>query len=218
MAVANLAKIVDRYKQDSESVYNTWFINNDTRMAAFPSIERGVIDVIASIENSTFGHDFKGSPLEYVLNCIVEQKQIFKGAAHAFYWKPKLGIPDIYENEENQRAFGRFLKACLTANSADRIVEEINQLNLYGIKGLGPAVANILYFLHPKIMSPSNTAIVNGYNAIFTDKKKLGCWQHYFEMRELIVKTNEELKPELSKDLGALSGLLFDVGVGKIAL
>jgi hypothetical protein len=37
-----------------------------------------------------------------------EQKQVFEGAAHPFYWKPKLRIPDIYENEENKRTFGRF--------------------------------------------------------------------------------------------------------------
>lgn len=218
MAATNLRELVDRYKSDSEAVYNTWFVYNETRMKAFRSIRRGVIEVVASIKNGTFGNDFKGSPLEFVLTCITEQKQVFEGAAHPFYWKPKLRIPDIYENEENQRSFGQFLESCLSANSADKIVKEIIQLDGYKIKGLGPAVANILYFLHPTLMPPFNTAMVYGFNAIFADKKKLGSWQHYLEMREVILKANEELQPMLSKDLGAISGLLFDVGIGKIAL
>lgn len=60
--------------------------------------------------------------------------------------------------------------------------------------------------------------MVNGFNAIFSDKKKLGSWTDYLHMREVIIKTNEELNPLLSKDLGAISGLLFDVGIGKISL
>lgn len=96
--------LVLRYKSDPESVYNTWFIDNETRMKAFRSIRRGVKGVIESIRNGAFPNDFKGSPLEFVLSCITEQKQVFEGAAHAFYWKPKLRIPDIYESEENKAA------------------------------------------------------------------------------------------------------------------
>jgi hypothetical protein len=58
-------------------------------MKAFRSIRRGVIDIISNIKKGTFGNDFKGSPLEFVLTCITEQKQVFEGAAHPFYWKPK---------------------------------------------------------------------------------------------------------------------------------
>lgn len=36
--------------------------------------------------------------LETVLNSIAEQRQVFKGADHAFMWKPKLRIPDICES------------------------------------------------------------------------------------------------------------------------
>jgi type II restriction enzyme len=218
METTNLIKLVTQYKGDAESVYNTWFTYNETRMKAFRSIRRGVIDVINSIKNNSFGNDFKGSPLEFVLNCITEQKQVFEGAAHPFYWKPKLRIPDIYENEENKRLFGQFLESCLSANSADKIVKEIIKLDSHKIKGLGPSVANILYFLHPTLMPPFNTAMVSGFNAIFSDKKKLGSWNDYLQMREVIIKTNEELNPLLSKDLGAISGLLFDVGIGKISL
>lgn len=215
---ANLKELVQRYKADPESIYNTWFIDNETRMKAFRSIRRGVIEVIEAVKAGTFPNDFKGSPLEFVLTCITEQKQVFEGAAHPFYWKPKLRIPDIYENEENKVAFGRFLESCVSCTSADRILREILSLDDRRIKGLGPAVANILYFLHPTHMPPFNTAMLNGFNTVFGDNKKLGSWPAYLEMRETIMKANEELQPTLSKDLGAISGLLFDVGVGKIAL
>jgi len=96
---------IDVVKNDKETVYNSWFVNNDERLKAFRTIRRGVFNVIQDIKNGSFGNDFKGSSLEIVLNCITEQKQVFKGASHPFYWKPKLRIPDIYENEENKIAF-----------------------------------------------------------------------------------------------------------------
>ena len=102
-------KIVETYRGDQESVYNTWFMNSAERLKAFRSIRRGVEQVVDEMRSGRFGNDFRGSSLEFVLNCITEQKQVFEGAAHAFYWKPKLRIPDIYENETNQRAFGQFL-------------------------------------------------------------------------------------------------------------
>lgn len=84
-----LQAILTIFKQDQESVFNTWFINNDERLKAFRSIRRGVKKVIEDIKKKRFGNDFKGSSLEVVLNAITEQKQIFIGASHAFYWKPK---------------------------------------------------------------------------------------------------------------------------------
>lgn len=101
----SLSNIIEQYKSDTESVYNTWFINNEERLKAFRSIRRGVLQVIEDIKSEKFGNDFKGSSLEFVLTCITEQKQVFEGAAHPFYWKPKLRIPDIYENEKNKIAF-----------------------------------------------------------------------------------------------------------------
>jgi len=218
MTVTNFSELAVRYKSDPESVYNTWFIDNDTRMKAFRSIRRGVMTIVSSIKNGTFGNDFKGSSLEVVLAAITEQKQVFVGAAHPFYWKPKLRIPDIYENEDNKRAFGSFLEACLSAGSADKLIKEILTLDACRIKGLGPAVANILYFLHPTLMPPFNTAMLNGFNTVFDEKKKLGSWTSYLEMRDCVIRANEGIQPSLSKDLGAISGLLFEVGVGKITL
>src|SRR5512147_1658826 len=123
-----LRRLIDRYKADSESVYNTWFIGGEERMKAFRAIRRGVRDTVDSIAAGTFGTDFKGSPLEVVLTAITEQKQVFEGAAHPFYWKPKLRIPDIYENAANQRAFGACLSDCLNATREDQVLGAISRL------------------------------------------------------------------------------------------
>lgn len=118
---SQLTTFIDRYKSDPESVYNTWYAGSETRMKAFRAIRRGVKDVVSSIAAGTFGNDFKGSPLEVVLTAITEQKQVFEGAAHPFYWKPKLRIPDIYENETNKKAFGLFLNVCLNATKEEQV-------------------------------------------------------------------------------------------------
>ena len=213
-----LAKLITQYKSDPESVYSTWFIGGEERMKAFRSIRRGVRDTVDGIVAGTFGTDFKGSPLEVVLNAITEQKQVFEGAAHPFFWKPKLRIPDIYENETNKRKFAAFLEACLNANREEQVLAEISRLAAAQIKGLGPAAANIIYFLHPTIVPPFNTAMVNGFNALFHDKKKLGSWESYLQMRDVIVQTNNEFRDQLSKDLGAFGGLLFEIGTGRLVI
>jgi type II restriction enzyme len=73
----NLQVIIANYKADEETVYNTWFVNNEERLKAFRSIRRGVQQVIKDIKEKKFGNDFKGSSLEFVLTCITEQKQVF---------------------------------------------------------------------------------------------------------------------------------------------
>ena len=213
---SNLSQIIRQYKEDKQSVYNTWFINNDERLKAFRSIRRGVMQVICDIKDKTFPNDFKGSSLEFVLTCITEQKQVFDGASHPFYWKPKLRIPDIYENERNKQAFGQFLENCLNAKTEEQIIKEIIRLDSLKIKGLCPAVASILYFLHPTLIPPFNTAIINGYNFLFKDKKKLGSWSEYLKLREVVVDTNIQQRSELSSDLGAIAGLLFEIGTQKL--
>lgn len=210
------ASLIGRYKADPESVYNTWFIGGDARMKAFRAIRRGVRDTVDAIASGTFGNDFRGSPLEDVLMAITEQKQVFEGAAHPFYWKPKLRIPDIYEDEANQRRFGAFLESCLAASREDQLLDEISRLAAANIKGLGPAVASIVYFLHPTLIPPFNTAIVNGFNALFGSRQKLGSWPSYLAMRETIIRANAEHRGLLSKDLGAFAGLLFEIGSGRL--
>jgi type II restriction enzyme len=213
-----LNQIIQQYKNDSESVYNTWFVDNDQRLKAFRTIRRGVLQVIDDIKNKTFPNDFKGSSLEFVLSCISEQKQIFVGVTHPFYWKPKLRIPDIYENQNNKIAFGQFLENCINAKNEEQVVKEIVRLDELKIKGLGPAVATILYFLHPTWFPPFNTAILNGFNFVFKDKKKLGSWTEYLKIREIIVETNSKHKAELSNDLGAIAGLCFEIGTQKMLI
>lgn len=210
--------LIQQYKNNVESVYHTWFLHNNDRLKAFRTIRKSLPKVIKEIENETFGNDFKGSSLEMIVTAISEQKQIFEGAAHAFYWKPKLRIPDIYEDIHNQKAFGRFLKACVETTSSDKVVSEIIMLNSLNIKGLGPAVANILYFLHPTLFPPFNTAIVNGFNLLFNKKVKLGSWDAYLEMRETILFENEHYRDLLSKDLGSLAGLLFEIGSNQMII
>jgi type II restriction enzyme len=216
--MTDLLNIIRQYKQDSESVYNTWFINNEDRLKAFRSIRRGVMNVTQDIKAGTFGNDFKGSSLEFVLTCITEQKQVFEGAAHPFYWKPKLRIPDIYETEVNKVAFGQFLESCLNATKEEQLIKEIIKLSSRNIKGLGPSVANILYFLHPTILPPFNTAIVNGFNLLFNEKVKLGSWESYLRMREVMLQVNTQYRNELSTDLGAIAGLLFEIGANKLLI
>ena len=212
-----LPALIERYKRDPESVYHTWFVGGEARMKAFRAIRRGVKETVGAIDANRFGNDFRGSPLEVVLAAITEQKQVFAGAAHPFYWKPKLRIPDIYENDQNKRIFGRFLSACLSATREDQVLAEMSRLGRASIKGLGPAVANIVYFLHPTLVPPFNTAIVNGFNSLFGAKQKLGSWESYLAMREAIVRANEG-QPDLSRDLGAFAGLLFEIGSNRMVL
>lgn len=214
--IVNIDSIINQYKSDNESVFNTWFINNEDRLKAFRSIRRGVMQIVEDIKQKKFGNDFKGSSLEFVLTCITEQKQVFEGAAHPFYWKPKLRIPDIYENEQNKIAFGQFLENVLKATTEEQVIKEIVRLDGLHIKGLGPSVANIVYFLHPTLIPPFNTAIINGFNFLFKDKKKLGSWSEYLKIREVLMDVNSKHKNEFSLDLGAIAGLMFEIGTKKI--
>lgn len=213
-----MKSLIELYKTDQESVYHTWFLQSNDRLKAFRTIRKGLLKVIKEIEEESFGNDFKGSSLEFVVTAISEQKQIFEGAAHAFYWKPKLRIPDIYENSQNQKAFGRFLKSCLETTKSEKVLEELRRLDGLKIKGLGPAVANILYFLHPTIFPPFNTAIVSGFNLLYNEKIKLGSWEAYLHMRTKLISENEIHRDSLSKDLGALAGLLFEIGSNRMII
>ena len=214
MAETPLRAMIRRWREDPGGTYQTWFLW-DERLKNFRSIRRGLQQVVAEIEGGAFGNVYKGSSLETVVGSIAEQRQIFKGADHAFLWKPKLRIPDIYEDQENQRAFGRFLDACACCSDEAGVLAQIQALDRQRIKGLGPAAANLLYFLHPTIAPPFNTAIVKGYNALCGAHVKLGRWDEYCAMRAGILRLNAEHRDLLSNDLGAIAGLLFDVGSGR---
>jgi type II restriction enzyme len=211
MDPGRLRDLVTRWRDDPGGTYRTWFLW-EQRLRNFRAIRRGIEQVVVEIEAGTFGNVYKGSSLEIAVGAIAEQRQIFKGADHAFLWKPKLRIPDIYEDRENQLAFGRFLGACLCCGGEDALLAEVRRLAARKIKGLGPAAANLLYFLHPTLALPSNTAIVKGYNALAGAKVKLGSWDDYLALREGALRLVAAHRDLLSNDLGAVAGLLFDVG------
>jgi type II restriction enzyme len=209
-----LRTLLDRWRADPGGTYQTWFLWEE-RIKNFRSIRRGLQEVVAEIEAGTFGNAYRGSSLETVVHSIAEQRQIFKGADHAWLWKPKLRIPDIYESPENQRAFGRFLDTCVCCHTEEQVLAAVRVLEQRQIKGLGPTAANLLYFLHPTFVPPFNTAIVNGYNALTGAKVKLGKWDEYVAMRAGILAMNARYRDLLSNDLGAIAGFLFDVGSGR---
>ena len=213
----SIEALIRRWRDDPGGTYRTWFLW-DERIKNFRSIRRGVGAVVAEIAAGSFGTAYRGSSLEVVVESIAEQRQIFRGADHAFLWKPKLRIPDIYESPGNQRAFGQFLDTCLCCDGGDPLVAAIRRLDEHRIKGLGPAVANLLYFLHPTEAVPSNTAIVKGYNALMGAKVKLGRWDEYLAMRAGVLRLNAEHRQLLSNDLGAVAGFLFDVGAERYPL
>ena len=211
-----LRALILRWRDDQGGAYRTWF-HWEERIKNFRSIRRGLQAVVREIEAGTFGNAYRGSSLETVVHSIAEQRQLFKGADHAWLWKPKLRIPDIYESPENQRAFGRFLDTCLCCQTEEHLLEAVRRLEAVGIKGLGPTAANLMYFLHPTLVHPFNTAMVNGFNALTGARVKLGSWPHFLAMRARVLELNARYRDLLSNDLGAIAGLLFDVGSGRYA-
>lgn len=206
-----LTDLFDQYKQRDDLLYQTWFIESEHRIKAFNQVRKGVKQVVATINAGTFPPDLKGSALEIVMDVIAGQTEIFKGAKHAFMWKPKMRIPDIYENRENQLAFAQMLDTVVSTNQPDKMLAAVNTLANLQIKGLGPAVANILYFLEPSVFVPFNTAIVKGYNTLTGSKLKLGKWGDYFKLRDGEIELNQRGQL-FSKDLGAMAAFLFDIG------
>ncbi len=209
-----LRPLITLWRNDPAGTYQTWFLWSD-RLRNFGAIKRGLAGVVRDIKRDTFGNLYRGSTLEPVVKSIAEQKQIFKGADHAFLWKPKLRIPDIYESRENQQAFGTFLDTCCNCSEEQHVLAAIRKLDQQKIKGLGPAVANLLYFVHPTIAPPCNTAIIKGFNKLFGAKVKLGSWSEYLAMREGILRLNQQYRSLFSNDLGAVAGLLFDIASGR---
>ena len=67
-------------------------------------------------------------------------------------------------------------------------------------------------------MPPCNTAIVRGYNTLTGAKTKLGSWKQYLAMRNGLIALNETYRVQLSNDLGAIAGLIFDIGSGRYPL
>ena len=119
--ISAISTLIIRWRCDPDSTYQSWFLWPE-RIKNFRSIRRGIQQVIAEIKADTFGVAYRGSSLETVVKSIAEQRQIFKGADHPFLWKPKLRIPDIYENRQNQLAFGDFLDTCMCCNTEAHLI------------------------------------------------------------------------------------------------
>lgn len=209
-----LQLLLERWHGDPGGAYRRWFLWEE-RLKNFRGIRRGLSLVIEEIRNDTFGRQYRGSSLETVVRSIAEQRPLFRGADHAFLWKPKLRIPDIYEDRRNQLAFADFLDQCACGDCEDDLVGAIHRLDARNIKGLGPAAANLLYFLHPTIAPPCNTAIAKGYGLLTGIRVPLGKWSAYLAMREGMIDLTERHRNFLSNDLGAVASFLYDVGSGR---
>jgi len=46
----------------------------------------------------------------------------------------------------------------------------------------------------------------------------LGSWSEYLKLREVLIDTNNRFRADLSLDLGAIAGLLFEIGSQKLVL
>ena len=92
--VEPLRRLIESWRADPGATYRGWFLWEE-RLKNFRSIRRGIEQVVREIEKGSFGNLYKGSSLEIAVKSVAEQRQIFKGADHAFLWKPKLRIPDI---------------------------------------------------------------------------------------------------------------------------
>ncbi|MDZ4296996.1 MAG: hypothetical protein U0998_00295 [Moraxellaceae bacterium] len=77
--------LLARWRDDPGATYQSWFLWEE-RLKNFRSIRRGLQAVISEIEAGSFGTQYRGSSLETVVHSIAEQRQIFKGADHAFLW------------------------------------------------------------------------------------------------------------------------------------
>ena len=48
--MSSIEQIINQYKADPESVYQTWFFNNEERLKAFRTIKNGLTNVKKEID------------------------------------------------------------------------------------------------------------------------------------------------------------------------
>jgi hypothetical protein len=101
MPTGALRPLIERWREDPGATYRTWFLWEE-RLKNFRSIRRGLQAVVREIADGTFGNQYRGSSLETVVGSIAEQRQIFKGADHAFLWKPEVVRVERDEEVEDQ--------------------------------------------------------------------------------------------------------------------
>lgn len=59
----NIAVLIDQWKADPHSTYNTWFLWEE-HLKNFHSIRRGIGAVVREINAGSFGNAYRGSVLE----------------------------------------------------------------------------------------------------------------------------------------------------------
>jgi type II restriction enzyme len=209
-----MVRLLTTWRTDPQSSYQTWFLGSQ-RIKSFRSVRQGLLLVSARIDAGTFGNAFNGSPLAVVVRSIAQQGHFLIGPERALPWRPKTRTPDIYENSGNQRLFGCVLEVCLRSRSRRQVIAAIERLAAARIKGIGPVVVNLLYFLRPTLLPPYSENIVSGYNILTGEHMKPGRWPEYLAMRERLLAMNHEYRFLLSEDLGAIGSLLFDLGTGR---
>jgi type II restriction enzyme len=198
-----LVELIERYKSDPESVYNTWFVGGEERMKAFRAIRRGVRDTVDSIAAGTFGNDFKGSPLEVVLTAITEQKQVFEGAAHPFFWKPT-HILHLRERVQETKVW----RVSEASNATPgQVLAEISARRRTNQNSARQSPTSCISCT--RRCAAFNTAMVNGFNACLRQRARL---VEFSGVRE--DRARRRGADRLSKDLGAFAGLLGNVGPG----
>jgi type II restriction enzyme len=99
--------LLNRWRDDPRGSYTTWFLWEE-RLKNFRSIRRGIEVVVSEIEAGTFGNVYKGSSLETVVGSVAEQRQIFRGADHAFRWDDYLAM------RKGILAFNQRFRDCLS--------------------------------------------------------------------------------------------------------
>jgi type II restriction enzyme len=208
--------LIDRWKQDPNGTYQSWFLWPE-RLKNFRSIRRGIGQVIKEIDEGTFGNVYRGSSLQTVVASIAEQRQIFKGPIMRSCGSQNCGSRiSTKTGTINAPLDG----CCMRAIAAPRrpTCSGDPHARSQGHQRPRPAAANLLYFIHPTIVVPFNTAIVKGYNALTGAAVKLGRWDHYLAMRQGLIEFNQRHRDLLSNDLGAVAGLMFDLGMERYPL
>lgn len=104
-AHAWIGSLIRHWREDPGAAYRTWFLW-EQHIKNLRSIRRGLQAVVEEIKGDTFGNTYHSSSLETVVHAIAEQRQVFKGADHAFLWKPKLSNVFLVAPANTRATFG----------------------------------------------------------------------------------------------------------------
>lgn len=147
-------------KANSLAVSNIWLIDNET---PFKGISANLARCVGVSQDNLgryvwrFGDDFKGSPLETVLDSIAEQKQVLKEPPICFYWNPRCGSRTFTRIRATNRHSVFFWSDASAQPPKTAYCGRFGNLDRRQIKELGPAVTSILYFLHPTAFPTINS-------------------------------------------------------------